>query len=44
MRTCNFCNGKLEETDQYGTEECELCGTTYSMLPMKRSDNDESNK
>lgn len=41
MRYCGFCNGKLEEIDQYGTEECEKCGTTYKVLPMERSKEDE---
>lgn len=42
MRTCNFCNGKLEEIDDIGTEECLLCGTIYKVLPMKRNDENES--
>lgn len=41
MRTCSFCNGKLEEIDDIGTEECLLCGTIYKVLPMKRNDKDE---
>ena len=44
MRPCNFCNGKLEEIDQYGTEECLLCGTIYQLLPMPRGDETESDK
>ena len=39
MNECPFCNGKLEETDQYGSEqECELCGTTFKVMPMERKD------
>ena len=39
MNKCVFCNGRLDETDKYGTEqECLLCGTVYKMLPMGRED------
>ena len=39
MRTCPICNGILYETDKFGTEEeCELCGTTYRILPKVRKD------
>lgn len=37
MITCPFCNGKIEEIDEFGIEEeCELCGTVYKILPMER--------
>lgn len=41
MRRCSFCNGALYETDDIGTEECELCGTVYKLLPIGRNE-DES--
>ena len=45
MIYCPFCNGRVMEIDKFGTEtECELCGTTYSILPMKRNGEDESDK
>ena len=45
MIYCPFCNGRVMETDKFGTEtECELCGTVYKVLPMKRSEKDESNQ
>lgn len=43
MRTCNFCNGLLEEIDDIGTEECLKCGTIYQLLP-KGDDDNKSNK
>lgn len=36
MRRCPMCNGVLYEKDDIGTEECELCGTEYRLLPMER--------
>ena len=34
---CPICNGRIIETDKYGTEEeCELCGTTFKIIPMER--------
>ena len=45
MNDCPICNGKVVETDKWGlTEECELCGTVYKLLPMPRGDETESNK
>ena len=44
MRNCPFCNGELVEIDRIGTEGCELCGTTFSLLPMKREDKNEQPK
>ena len=41
-RYCPFCNGTLEEIDNYGTEECVLCGSIFKLKPMERED--ESNK
>ena len=38
MRYCPLCNGELEEIDRCGTEECQICGTTYSIMPMERND------
>lgn len=36
MNLCPICNGYLEEIDNIGTEECELCGTIFKLLPMER--------
>lgn len=39
VRHCNFCKGELIEIDNIGTEECELCGTVYRLLPpMEKED------
>jgi len=39
MNSCPFCNGKVEQTDKFGTsEECELCGTVFRIMPMERKD------
>ena len=36
---CPICNGILCEIDKFGTiEECELCGTTFTIKPKVRKD------
>ena len=41
MIACPFCNGKIEEIDEFGIEEeCELCGTKFYILPMERRKNE----
>ena len=41
MRYCPLCNGELEEIDNIGTEECQICGTTYSIKGMEFQDEPE---
>lgn len=44
MRYCPFCNGELVEIDDIGSEGCEICGTTFELLPMKKEVIDEQSK
>lgn len=34
MENCPICNGKIENNN--GTDECELCGTTYKVATKER--------
>lgn len=39
MTKCPICNGRTVQKDKYGiTEECELCGTEFTVRAYKKGE------